>query len=166
MGCDGLHCDGCRHGGGPVGPAAAVVVLLLFIALGLRKAWPQIVSAVDIAAWTVAGIAGTVIVVTGGVLTVRVVRAVRARRAGQQITLGLHRPGYRIIPGTVLNTRPGKVGGRPAIGKARQRRPAWLHDPGCCEHWTPERGCAAGHTGRPAMSLPARDERPDRRGQR
>jgi protein-S-isoprenylcysteine O-methyltransferase Ste14 len=164
MGCDGLHCDGCRNGG-PAGPAAAVVVLLLFIAVGLRKVWPQLVSAVEIIGWTLAGIAGAVIIVTGGVVTARVVRARRARRAGQQITSGLYRPGYRIVPGTVLGARPGKVGARPAIG--RTRRPAWLYGLGCCEHWTPEHGCSAGHTGRPAMSLQARDEWPDdRRGQR
>lgn len=154
MRCDGLHCDGCRHGGGPAGAGAAVVVLLLFIAVGLRKAGPQIVSVLEIIGWTLAGIAGAVIVVTGAVLTVRVTRAARARRGGQQVTSGLYRPGYRIVPG--------KAAGRPAIG-----RPAWLYGSGCCEHWTPERGCSAGHTGRPAMSLQARAEWPDdRRGQR
>lgn len=36
-------------------------------------------------------------------------------------------------------------------------RPEWLYGSGCCEHWTPEHGCSAGHTGRPAMSRAARD---------
>jgi hypothetical protein len=41
-------------------------------------------------------------------------------------------------------------------------RPEWLYGQGCCEHWTPLEGCSDGHTGRPAMSLPARalDEEP------
>ncbi len=149
MGCGGMHCDGCGHGGG-AGPAGAVVVLLLFIAVGLRKVWPELVSALEIIGWTLAGIAGAVIVVTGTVVTVRVARARRSRRPGQQITLRLYRPsGKRItpgrtVPGTVLGARPGKSGGRPAIGR------------------TP-----AGHTGRPARPLQARGERPDdRRGQR
>ncbi len=149
MGCNGLHCDGCGHGGG-AGPAAAVVVLLLFIAVGLRKVWPQLVSALEIIGWTLAGISGAVIAVTATVVTVRVTRGRRARREGQQITPGLYRPsGYRItpartVPGTVLGARPGKTGGRPEIGR------------------TP-----AGHTGRPAMPLQARGEWPEaRRGQR
>lgn len=36
-------------------------------------------------------------------------------------------------------------------------RPAWVSAPGCCERWTPADGCADGHTGRPAMSTPARE---------
>ena len=78
MGCKGLHCGGC-HGGG--GPAAAVIALLVIIAVAARKAWPQIVHTAEIAAWTVAGITGAAIVVTGGVLTARVARSYRARRA-------------------------------------------------------------------------------------
>jgi hypothetical protein len=101
MRCDGLHCDGCRHGG-PVGPAAAVVVLAVFIAVGLHKVWPQIVSALEIAAWTLVSVAGTAAVVTGTVITTK---AVRARRARREVTPGEYRPGYRIIPGAVLHDR-------------------------------------------------------------
>jgi hypothetical protein len=36
-------------------------------------------------------------------------------------------------------------------------RPDWLYSRGCCEHWTPLGGCSDGHTGIPAMSLPARE---------
>jgi hypothetical protein len=35
-------------------------------------------------------------------------------------------------------------------------RPEWLYGSGCCERWTPEDGCPW-HTGRPAMSLKARE---------
>lgn len=90
MGCQGLHCDGCDHGSGG-GPAAAVIVLLIFIAVGVRAAWPQIVHAAEIAAWTMAGIAGTAVTVTGAVLTVRAVRRARARRQ-------LAQPAYRVTP--------------------------------------------------------------------
>ena len=40
MRCNGLHCEGCGHGGGAAG---AVIALLVIIALALRKAWPAIV---------------------------------------------------------------------------------------------------------------------------
>ena len=72
MSCKGLHCAGCGNGGG--GAAGAVIALLVIIALALRKSWPAIVSAVEIAAWTVAGVTGAAIVITVGVLTVRAVR--------------------------------------------------------------------------------------------
>jgi hypothetical protein len=78
MGCKGLHCDGCNHGSG--GPAAAVIALLVIVAVAAREVWPKVVHAVEIAAWTVAGVTGAAIVITGTVLTVRVVRRVRARR--------------------------------------------------------------------------------------
>ena len=78
MKCNGLHCDGCGHGGGAAG---AVIALLVIIALTLRKTWPAIVSAVEIAGWTVAGLSGAAILVTGGVLTTGAVRRRRARRA-------------------------------------------------------------------------------------
>lgn len=78
MGCKGLHCEGCGHGGGAAG---AVIALVVIIALALRKAWPAIVSAVEITAWTVAGVTGAAIVITAGVLTTKAVRRRRARRA-------------------------------------------------------------------------------------
>jgi len=120
MGCHGLHCDGCGHSGGPAGPAAAVVVLLLFIAVGLRKVWPQIVHAVQIAAWTAAGIAGTVILITGGVLTVRVARRRRARRALRQATYHA-----TVIPAARLTEHPtlDRPAGRPALGQPLRHRP-------------------------------------------
>lgn len=36
------------------------------------------------------------------------------------------------------------------------KRPAWLYGSGCCSGWTPGDGCPH-HTGRPAMSLRARE---------
>jgi protein-S-isoprenylcysteine O-methyltransferase Ste14 len=122
MRCDGLHCDGCRHGGGPAGVGAAVVVLAVFIAVGLHKFWAPIVSALEIAAWTLVSIAGTAAVVTGTVITTK---AVRARRARREVTAGEYRPGYRIIPGAVLDDRAalGQPRRHPAPG-SRQRHPA------------------------------------------
>jgi hypothetical protein len=61
MGCKGLHCDGCNHGGSPAGPAAAVLALLVIVAVAAREVWPKVVHAVEIAAWTVAGITGAAI---------------------------------------------------------------------------------------------------------
>lgn len=76
--CKGLHCDGCHHGGGP---AAAVIALLVIVAVAARSAWPHVVHAVEIAAWTLAGVCGVAIFTTGGVLTARAVRRRRARHA-------------------------------------------------------------------------------------
>jgi hypothetical protein len=113
MGCKGLHCDGCNHGGSPAGPAAAVLALLVIVAVAAREVWPKVVHAVEIAAWTVAGITGAAIVITATVLTVRAVRQARARRAERQVT-------YRatIIP-------PARRTESPAID--RPDRPAWLY---------------------------------------
>lgn len=111
MKCNGLHCPGCGHGGAAAG---AVIALVVIIALALRKAWPAIVSAVEIAAWTVAGLTGTALVVTGGVLTVRVLR--RARPAAA------YRRGPVVIEGTRLYP-PLPPTGRPALG-APDARPA------------------------------------------
>ncbi len=121
MGCKGLHCDGCGHGGGG---AAAVIALLVIIAVALRKAWPQIVHAVDIAAWTVAGITGAAILITGGVLTARAVRGSRARHAIRQATYHA-----TVIPAARLTERPTTIeapAGRPALSQSPRRQPgAW-----------------------------------------
>ena len=83
-GCKGLHCDGCGHGGGP---AAAVIALVVIVALALHKAWPAIVSVLEIAAWTLAACAGRPSPSPVAVLAVRMARWHRARRAA------LYRPG-------------------------------------------------------------------------
>jgi hypothetical protein len=151
MGCKGLHCDGCNLGS-PAGPAAAVLALLVIVAVAAREAAPKLVHAVEIAAWTVAGLTGAAIVVIGTVVTVRVVRRFRARHVAPQVTYHI----ASIIP-------PARRTGPAAID--RPERPAWLYASGCCQNWTPEHGCPS-HTGRPAMPLPARDQWPDRRQQR
>ena len=121
MGCKGLHCDGCGHGGGP---AAAVIALLVIVAVAARKLWPDIVHGLEITAWTVAAVTGTAILITGTVLTVRTVRRVRARRA-------LRQAAYRaapVIPATRLIEHPTiePPAGRPALGQPAQHRPgAW-----------------------------------------
>ena len=110
MRCNGLHCEGCGHGGGAAG---AVIALLVIIALALRKAWPAIVSAVEIAAWTVAGVTGAAIVITGGVLAVRAVRRRRARR------MLVYQPGavVWVVDEVQQMTRPLPAGERPVFGK-------------------------------------------------
>ncbi len=121
MGCKGLHCDGCGHGGGP---AAAVIALLVIVAVAARKAWPDIVHAVEITAWTVAAVTGAVILITGTVLTVRTVHRVRARRALRQAAY----PAGPIIPAARLSESPNidRSAGRPALGQPPQHRPgAW-----------------------------------------
>jgi hypothetical protein len=116
MGCKGLHCDGCNHDGGP---AAAVIALLVIVALGLRAAWPKVVHAVEIAAWTVTGVTGAVIVITGTVLTVRAVRRVRARRALRQATYHA-----QVIPAVRLADRSAIArAGWPALGQPPRRQP-------------------------------------------
>jgi hypothetical protein len=80
-----------------------VVVLALFIAVGLHKFWAPIVSALEIAAWTLVSVAGTTAVVTVTVLTTPAVRARRARRQPAPVTAGEYRPGYRIVPGAVIH---------------------------------------------------------------
>jgi len=132
MGCKGLHCGGC-HGGG--GPAAAVITLLVIIVVALRKAWPQILHAAEIAAWTVAGITGAAIVVTGGILTARVARRSRARRAVQQVTAP-------VIPAARLIERPTiePPDGRRALGQSPRRQPRAWPLPGCWADISPRIG--------------------------
>jgi len=120
-GCKGLHCAGCGHGGGP---AAAVVALVVMVALALRKAWPAIVSGLEIAAWTVAAVAGTALVITGTALAVRAVRRHRARRAVA------YRPGV-VIPAARVTGHPiGPAAGRPALGQPRRPEPGRWPLPG------------------------------------
>ena len=88
MGCKGLHCDGCGHGGGP---SAAVIALVVIVALALHKAWPAIVTGLEIAAWTLASVCGAALAITVTVLAVPAARRHRARRAA------LYRPG-RLSP--------------------------------------------------------------------
>ena len=111
MNCNGMHCQGCGHGGGAAGGAGAVIALVVIVALALRKAWPGIVSAVEVTAWTVAGLAGAVLVTTGGVLAVRAARR-RARRATTGRRSGVPVEGMRLYP-------PLPPAGRPALGPAR-----------------------------------------------
>ena len=111
MNCKGIHCQGCGHGGGAAGGAGAVIALVVIVALALRKAWPAIVSAVEITAWTVAGITGTAIVITAGVLTVRALRR-RARRAAAGHRAPVVIEGTRLYP-------PLPPAGRPALGAPR-----------------------------------------------
>lgn len=128
MGCKGLHCDGCTHGSGG-GPAAAGIALLIIIAVALRKAWPEIVRAVEITAWTVTGLAGAAILATGTVVTVRVARRVRARRAAQQVAYHV----TPVIPAVRL-TQPPAIDRpeRPALGQPPQNGawplPGWRQD--------------------------------------
>jgi hypothetical protein len=132
MSCKGLHCDGC--GGG--GAAGAVIALLVIIAVAMRKAWPEIVRVVEVTAWTVAGITGTVIVVTCGVLTVRVICRRRARRAMRQVP-------YRatVIPAARLSgpptiDRPARL----ALGQPRPRAAGSWPLPGWWEELRPRVG--------------------------
>jgi hypothetical protein len=132
--CKGLHCDGCGHGGGAAG---AVIALLVIIAVGLRKAWPGIVHGVEIAAWTVTGVAGAVLAVTGMVLTVRAVRRARARRELRQTYYARVIPAVRLTDRSALG--PPEWPARPALGRPLGRQPGtwplagWRED----EHpWT------------------------------
>ena len=130
-GCEGLHCEGCGHRGGPAG---AVIVLLVMVALALRKAWPQIVAAVEITAWTVAAVTGAAVTATCGVLILRAVRRRRARRAV------VYRPGP-VIPAARLVEHPVEPpAGRPAIGGPQRHRPGLWPLPGWREDIGPHLG--------------------------
>jgi hypothetical protein len=126
MNCKGMHCQGCGHGGGAAGGAGAVIALVVIVALALRKAWPGIVSAVEVAAWTVAGLAGAALVTVGGVLAVRAARR-RARRAAAGRRSPVLVEGMRLYP-------PLPPAGRPALGPTRSPGgrtwplPARLHE--------------------------------------
>lgn len=119
MRCHGLHCDGCRHGSG--GPAAAVIALLALIALAPRNVWPQLVSALEIAAWTVAGVTAAAIAITVMVLTVRAARSHRARLTARQAVI--YRPGL-VIPPAESGRPAARSAQRRTIGRPRQRRAA------------------------------------------
>jgi len=146
MGCNGLHCDGCGHGSG--GPAAAVIALLVIVAVAAREVWPKVVHAVEIAAWTVAGLTGAAILATGTVLTVRVVRRVRARRAlrlpGCQVHAAYHAtviPAVRLTGPSVID-RPDRPEWpeRPALGQPPQHHPGAWPLPGWREDIRPRTG--------------------------
>jgi hypothetical protein len=111
MGCHGLHCDGCRHGGGPAG---AVVVLLVVIAVAVRAEWHAIAAAVEVIAWCLLGSAAVAGAVTAAVIVRRARRAHRDRM-GQQAATVLLPPGrYHVIP-------PGDHARRAAIEAPRPR---------------------------------------------
>ncbi len=112
MNCKGMHCQGCGPGGGAAGGAGAVIALVVIVVLALRKAWPAIVSAVEIAAWTVAGLAGTAIAVTGGALTVRALR----RRARRRAAAGRRAP---LVVDVMRLYPPLPPAGPPALGPPR-----------------------------------------------
>jgi len=112
MGCHGLHCDGCRHGGGPAG---AAVVLLVFIAVAVRAEWHAIAAAAEVIAWCLLGSAAAAGAVTAAMLTGRVIRRGHRDRAGQRPATVLLPPGrYHVIP-------PGDHARRAAIEAPRPR---------------------------------------------
>jgi hypothetical protein len=126
MNCKGLHCQGCGHGGGAAGAAIALVVI---VALALRRAWPAIVSAVEITAWTVAGTCGAAIVTTAGVLIVRAARrrAAAARRSPVVIEA------MRLCP-------PLPPAGRPELGPPRSQAAKPWPLPGWPDQTGPQTG--------------------------
>jgi hypothetical protein len=85
----------------------------------------------------VAGVCGTVIVITGAVLTVRVTRRVRARRAARQVTYHA-----TVIPAARLTGRPciDRPAGRPALGQPPRRQPGVWPLPGWWEDIRPRIG--------------------------
>ena len=134
MSCKGLHCDGCGGGGGA---AAAVIALVVIMAVAARKVWPEIVSAVQIAAWTVAGVTGAIILITGGILTTRVVRRCRARRAIRQATYhATVIPAARLIERLTIDP----PAGRPALSQPPRRQPGTWPLPGWWEDIRPRIG--------------------------
>jgi hypothetical protein len=123
-----------RHGGdGGPAAAAAVIVLVLFIAVGVRSAWPDIARTVEVIAWTVTGVTGSAVVVTGTVLTTKAVRRRRARRAvGQPVVRAAVIPPVR--PAVTRPVSP------PALGQPRQRPGGTWPLPGWWEEVRPRIG--------------------------
>jgi hypothetical protein len=126
MNCNGIHCQGCGHGGGAAG---AVIALVVIVALALRRAWPAIVSAVEITAYTVAATCGAAIVITAGVLVVRAGRR-RAAAAARRSPVVIE--AVRLYP-------PLPPAGRPGLGPPPRSRVAgpW---PGSWEEIGPQTG--------------------------
>jgi hypothetical protein len=127
MNCNGMHCPGCGHGGGAAGGAGAVIALLVIIALALRKSWPAIISAVEITAWTVAGLTGAVLVTTGGVLAVRAARRRARRRAAGGRRAPVVIQGTRLYPPLPPDGRPALRPPRSTSGRAWPR-PGWQYE--------------------------------------
>ena len=116
MNCKGLHCQGCGPGGGAAGGAGAVIALVVIVALALRKAWSAIVAAIEITAWTVAGLTGAALVITGAVLAVRAARRARRAAAGRRAPVVIE--GTRLYPPLPPAQRPALGPARPAGGRA------------------------------------------------
>jgi hypothetical protein len=124
-----------RHGGdGGPAAAAAVIVLLLFIAVGVRAAWPDIVHTVEVIAWTVTGVTGSAIAVTGTVLTTK---AVRRRRRARRAVMPPVVQATVIPPARPAVTRPASP---PALGQPRQRQAGTWPLPGWWEEIRPRIG--------------------------
>lgn len=71
MGCEGLHCPGCGHGGGKL---AALVVVLVFIGGAAWRVRHGIETGLQIAMWTLVG-AVSLAVIGGAVYVAMRVRA-------------------------------------------------------------------------------------------
>lgn len=93
MKCPGLHCDGCRDGGGPA--AVAVLVVLAVLGAAIYHVRRGIETAIEITGLTLLSLAGLVLLTGGVCATVRIrarVLEARARRTiparAQVIQLG------------------------------------------------------------------------------
>jgi hypothetical protein len=121
--CKGLHCEGCGDGGpgGALAAIAVVLVLASIIVAAVRAAWHDIVTAAEIAAYTVVSIAGVAALTGAGWCAIRIRRHVlqaRARRISPQVRAVI--TDVKAGRPVVIPERPA----RPAID-APPARPAW-----------------------------------------
>lgn len=126
MSCKGLHCDGCGGNGG--GALLAVLVVLGIVAAAVHAAWPTIVAVLvtvgHVLAWSFLALAVSLAFAGLGVLTTRIVRAVRPTRHTRST----------LAPVTVLRThRAVPTRPRPAITATTREHstalPSWWHHP-------------------------------------
>ena len=110
MKCPGLHCDGCRDGGG--GALVAVVVVLAIIGAVIHAIWHAIVEAVEVVALVLVSAAGLAVLAGGVYAAVRIRARVLEARA------------RRTIPAPARVVRLGVEPDRQAVDAPRPR-PAW-----------------------------------------
>ena len=117
MKCPGLHCDGCRDGGGPA--AVAVLVVLAVIGAAIYHVRRGIETAIEITGLTLLSMAGLALAVMAVYATVRIRARVLEARA------------RRTIPARAQVIRLGEppIVTGPATGQAieapRQRTDGW-----------------------------------------
>jgi hypothetical protein len=118
MGCKGLHCDGCHHGGPrfAAGFGALVILGAVLVYAAHRRVIDHAASiTADVMLLVLTVAASTSVAAALTVAVVRVHRVITRRRHERQM---LAPPRVRVLPTGTAGAQP------PAIGQARSR-PVW-----------------------------------------